>query len=161
MIEFVESREEMEQVLHGVPLGCLGMAVDGQPYVVPINHAYVDGKLLFHCALEGLKLDHLAANPAVCYTVARQPGIVERHGEGDPCHADSDSVICYGTARVVADLEERTALLNAFNRSFHLDAADLSAERVAGCGAIEITVHEMTGRRERDGELTCWRFAWE
>jgi nitroimidazol reductase NimA-like FMN-containing flavoprotein (pyridoxamine 5'-phosphate oxidase superfamily) len=158
--EFVESRKEMEAILREINFGFLGMAVDGKPYVIPLNYAYVDGKLLFHCALEGKKLDHIASNPRVCFTVARQPGAVERHGEGDPCHMDCDSVVCYGTARVVDDLEERTAVLNAFNRAFRPEADAIPAERAARCAAIEITIAEMTGRRERSRQLDCWQYSF-
>ena len=59
MDEFIESREEMEAILREINFGFLGMSVDGAPYVVPLNHAYVDGKILFHCALEGKKLDEI------------------------------------------------------------------------------------------------------
>ncbi len=160
MDDFIESREEMETILKEINFGFLGLSVDGQPYVVPLNYAYIDGKILFHCALEGKKLDQIAANPSVCFSVARQPGGVERHGEGDPCHMDADSVVCYGTARVIDDLKERTAVLNALNRYFRPEAKGIAAERVARCGAVEITVTEMTGRRERNRERTCWRYSF-
>ena len=157
MNELIESREEMEQLLHEITFGFLGLANEGRPYVVPLNYAYVDGRLLFHCALEGEKLDHIASNPMVSFAVARQTGVVERHSQ-NVCHADSESVVCYGTARVIGDMEERTEALNAFNRSFRPDAEPIPAERVANCGAVEIFVTEMTGRREQGGELTCWRY---
>ena len=70
----------------------------------------------------------------------------------------ADSVICYGAARVVEDLEERTAILTAFNRSFRPGAEAIPPNQAAGCAAIEIVVTEMTGRRERERELTCWRY---
>jgi nitroimidazol reductase NimA-like FMN-containing flavoprotein (pyridoxamine 5'-phosphate oxidase superfamily) len=158
MENFVESREEMEAILREVSFGFLGMAMAGEPYVVPLNYAYTGGKILFHCALEGKKLDYLASNPMVCFTVARQVGAVQRHNEGDPCHMDSESVVCYGTARVIDDLEERTTALNAFNHYFRPDAEGLSAKSVTECAAVEIAVVQMTGRRERDRKLTCWRF---
>jgi nitroimidazol reductase NimA-like FMN-containing flavoprotein (pyridoxamine 5'-phosphate oxidase superfamily) len=157
MNEFIESREEMEALLRAIPYGCLGLARDGQPYVVPLNYAYERGRILFHCALEGEKLDIIASNPDVCFAVARQHGSVERHLEG-VCHADTESVICYGRARLLADLDERTEVLNAFNRSFRPRAEPIPPERVANCGAVEIQVTEMTGRRERGGVLTCWRY---
>ncbi len=157
MNEFIESREEMEQLLREVRFGCLGLAHEGRPYVIPLNYAYVDGRLLFHCALEGAKLDHIASNPTVCFTVARQRGVVELHSES-LCQPDSESVICYGTARVIEDLEKRTEALNAFNRSFRPDAEPIPAERVATCAVVEIVVTEMTVRREQAGELTCWRY---
>jgi nitroimidazol reductase NimA-like FMN-containing flavoprotein (pyridoxamine 5'-phosphate oxidase superfamily) len=156
---FVESREEMEAILKEMSVGFLGMSADGESYVVPLNYAYTDGRILFHCALDGKKLDYLSANPAVCFAVARQRADeVRRHGAGDACHADCDSVICYGVARIIEDREERRGILNAFNRHFRRDADDIALEEVARCGAVEIVVSEMTGRRERNRELTCWRY---
>jgi len=104
---FIESREEMEQILQEEESGYLGLCQEERPYVVPVNYAYQDGKILFHCGLKGKKLDYIRANPQVCFVVARQPGRVQPHAGGDPCHVDSDSVICYGRARVLEDLGER------------------------------------------------------
>jgi len=159
--EFVISRAEMEALLGQEELGYLGITMDDQPYVVPLNYAYVDGRILFHCALTGKKLDYIRSNPRVCFAVARQAGTIDDHGRRDPCHVDSDSVICYGTARVIEDLDERKALLDAFNRRFRPDAEGIAAERVENCGAVEIQISEMTGRRERARERTCWRYRFE
>jgi nitroimidazol reductase NimA-like FMN-containing flavoprotein (pyridoxamine 5'-phosphate oxidase superfamily) len=157
MNEFTESKEEMEQFLREMTFGFLGLADEGRPYVVPLNYAYIDGTLLFHCALEGQKLEYIASDPTVCFTVARQTGVVERHSE-NVCHADSESVVCYGRARLIEDLNERTEVLSAFNRSFWPKAEPITADRVANCGAVEIVVTEMTGRRARGGEVACWRY---
>ena len=153
---FLDSRVEMEQLLREEVLGYLGLAGD-QPYVVPLNYSYADGKLLFHSALTGQKLDAIRENPRVCFTVGRQTGEVRDHAGGPPCHLDSDSVVCYGRARLLEDVAERAAALNAFNRRYRPDAPDIAAERVAQCMAVEVTITEMTGRRERDRQRTYWR----
>ncbi len=153
---FIESRKEMEQILREEVLGYLGLAGEEQPYVVPLNYAYAAGKILFHCALAGQKLDAIRRNSRVCFTVGRQTGEVRDHG-GSPCHVDSDSVICYGRARMLDDLTERTAALNAFNRRYRPEAPDVPRERVEQCMAVEITIAEMTGRQERDRHRTYWR----
>jgi nitroimidazol reductase NimA-like FMN-containing flavoprotein (pyridoxamine 5'-phosphate oxidase superfamily) len=70
---------------------------------------------------------------------------------------DSDSVICYGRARIVETVEERQALLDVFNRRFNPEGEPISQERAENCGAVEITVEEMTGRRERESGVTYWR----
>ncbi|MHB1005390.1 MAG: pyridoxamine 5'-phosphate oxidase family protein [Chloroflexota bacterium] len=158
--EFVDSREEMEQILGEEELGYLGLSEDGQPYVVPVNFAYTAGKIVFHCALSGQKLDAIRRNPQVCFTVSRQLGNVRDHGEGEPCHVDSNSVVCYGRARLVDELTEREAVLNAFNRRFRPQAPDLPLQRVEKCMAVEITVARMTGRQERSRRCTFWRFAF-
>jgi hypothetical protein len=155
---FVESREEMERILGDESLGFLGLSLDGAPYVVPLNYAYVEGRILFHCALAGKKLDYLRANPQVCFTVGRQFGAVRRHAEGDPCHVDNDSVICYGRARIVDDLDDRRRVLDAFNCAFRPDAEPISLESAAGCCAVEIQVTEMTGRRELERSRTYWTY---
>ena len=159
--EFITSRHEMEAILQEETIGYLGLSLGGQPYVVPLNYGYVEGKILFHCALTGMKLDYVEANPQVCFTVGRQSGEVRRHAEGDPCHLDSDSVICYGRARIIEDIEERQAALDAFNRCFRADAEGISLESTAKCGAVEIEISEMTGRREREGGRTYWRYRFE
>ncbi|HET6428051.1 MAG TPA: pyridoxamine 5'-phosphate oxidase family protein [Phycisphaerae bacterium] len=153
---FVDSRDEMEQILREEGLGLLGMTSDRGAYVVPLNYGYVDGRILFHCALEGRKLDCIRADPAVCFTVARQTGTVQPHF-GTECHVDNDSVICLGRARIVEDPQEKAALLNAFNRCFRPDAADIPEERIRTCAVVEIRIEEMTGRREVNREVTCWR----
>jgi uncharacterized protein len=156
---FIDSRAEMEEILREELLGYLGLAGEEQPYVVPLNYAYAAGKILFHCALTGQKLDAIRRNPRVCFTVGRQTGAVRDHA-GAPCHVDSDSVICYGRARLLDDLAERAAALNAFNRRFRPEAPDIPRERVEQCMAVEITITEMTGRQERDRHRTYWRSAF-
>jgi nitroimidazol reductase NimA-like FMN-containing flavoprotein (pyridoxamine 5'-phosphate oxidase superfamily) len=153
---FVASRTEMEQILREEGLGMLGLTSDAGPYVVPLNYGYVDGRIIFHCALAGRKLDCIRAHPTVCFTVARQIGAVQAHF-GTECHVDNDSVICLGQARIVDDPHEKEALLNAFNRCFHPDAADLPEARLRSCAAVEIRIQEMTGRREVGGKVIYWR----
>ena len=161
--DFVESRDEMDQLLHDETIGYLGLARDGRPYVVPLNYAYIDGRILFHCALAGMKLDYIRANPNVCFSVGRQSGEIRRHAGGNPCHVDSASVICYGTARVIDDLHERQAALNAFNRCFRSDAKEISLEEMDNCAVVEIKISEMTGRQESQEERqrTYWRYIFE
>ncbi len=45
-------------------------------------------------------------------------------------------------------------LLNAFNRRFRPDAADLSRERAERCLAVEIEVERMTRRQQLDRRRT-------
>jgi nitroimidazol reductase NimA-like FMN-containing flavoprotein (pyridoxamine 5'-phosphate oxidase superfamily) len=158
--EFIESRDEMERLLREERIGYLGLALNGKPYVGPLNYRHAGGKIWFHCGFKGKKLDYLKGNPDVCFVVVRQAGWVREHAGGNPCHVDNDSVICYGKARVIADLDERENALNAFNRRFRPDAADIARERVENCCVVEIAISEMTGRQERDRKRTCWHHSF-
>jgi nitroimidazol reductase NimA-like FMN-containing flavoprotein (pyridoxamine 5'-phosphate oxidase superfamily) len=123
--EFVESRKEMERLLH--------------------------------CAVRGSKLEIIRNNPNVCFTVSRHFGEMVSHPQGAKCHINSDSVICYGRARIIDNVEERCAVLNAFNRCLQPTAKEITLEEVEQCSAVEIVVDEMTGRSERDGKCTYWK----
>ena len=157
---FIESRDEMEKFLREEEIGYLGLSGDAKPYVVPLNYYYTDGKIYFHCGLKGKKITAMKKDPQVCFTVARQLAEVREHPGGDPCHVDSDSVICNGTARMIEDLDERSMALNAFNRRYRPDAPDVPEERVRKCCVVEITISEMTGRREKKKKRTHWRYVF-
>ncbi|MCP4543166.1 MAG: pyridoxamine 5'-phosphate oxidase family protein [Chloroflexi bacterium] len=159
--EFIESCTEMESILRREVIGYLGLSMNGEMYVVPLNYGYVDGKILFHCALTGKKLDYIKANPHVCFTVGWQSGEVRRHAEGDPCHMDNDSVICYGKAWIVEDVKERKDVLDAFNRCFDPNAKEITLEAAENCYAVEIEIAEMTGRRERERKYTYWKHSFD
>jgi nitroimidazol reductase NimA-like FMN-containing flavoprotein (pyridoxamine 5'-phosphate oxidase superfamily) len=154
--KFVESRKEMEKILTEEHIGYLGLSKDGKPYVVPVTFGYANGRILFHCSLAGKKLDYIKANPQVCFTVARHFGEMVPHPQGASCHAESDSVICYGMARIVADAEERRKILNIFNHCLQPKAKEITQDEVATCSAVEIKVTEMTGREERNSNCVYW-----
>ncbi|MCX6024732.1 MAG: pyridoxamine 5'-phosphate oxidase family protein [Chloroflexi bacterium] len=158
---FIESRREMEKGLTEERVGSLGLSLHGLPYVVPLNYGYAAGKILFHCALTGKKLDYIRANPQVCFTVGRQFGEVVPHPQGAVCHVNGDSVICYGIARIISDAEERRKTPNTFNHCLQPDAKEITLEDGSICCAVEITVTEMTGREERDGKCVYWRQGFE
>ena len=62
---------EIIRILDTAKVLHLGLAVDNEPYVVPLNYGYTmdDGKLTFylHSAVKGKKLDMLRANPNVYF----------------------------------------------------------------------------------------------
>lgn len=154
--EFIEHLEGIETILKGEGVGFLGLVDGPGVYVVPLNYAYVPGRIIVHCSRTGHKLDCIRAHPDVCFTVGRQTGEVQAHG-GGTCHVDNDSVICYGRARIVEDLQEKAELLNHFQRFFRPDAPDLTVGLVKSCTAVEIRIMEMTGRHERQGKTFLWR----
>ena len=88
----------------------LGLAVDNEPYVVPMNYGYTmeEGKLVLylHSALQGKKLDMMRANPKVFFEIDCDL----KPFEGSvPCQYGLvySSVMGRGTARIVEDVEEK------------------------------------------------------
>jgi nitroimidazol reductase NimA-like FMN-containing flavoprotein (pyridoxamine 5'-phosphate oxidase superfamily) len=156
--KFIESEEEMEKLLTEERVGYLGLSQHNVPYVVPLTYGYFEGKIIFHGSLEGKKLEIIRVNPAVCFTVSRHYGAMVSHPQGAECHADSDSVICYGRARIIEDIQERCMILNKFNRRLQPQAREITEVEVESCSAVEISIEQMTGRTERDSKCTFWKW---
>ena len=72
--------EECIAVLQSAPRGILTVhGENGYPYGIPMNFVFLDGKIYFHCAKEGHKIDAVRADDKVSFTVLSEP--VKNDGE--------------------------------------------------------------------------------
>lgn len=159
----LDDKAQMEAVLRSESVGHLAMAADGEVYLVPLNYAYDEGRILFHCALKGRKLDMLRAEPNVCFEVCRQDGPPRDH-QGQKCDPPFVSVICWGAARVIEDLAERQEILTAFQARYSTPEqtfGPITPERAQACGAVVITVTRMTGRQAKGDNNARWEWPAE
>jgi len=158
-IDPVPSNGECERIVQAYSTGVLVMCQGFVPYAVPMNHAWSEGRLYFHCAPTGRKLDVIRANSRVCYVINGcfgQPGDL-----ADPrkCHGNWESVIAYGRARVPEDAEERRQAFLVFGRYYNRDF-ELSEEAATTTSAIILEVETMTARREAPGQpVDYWSWA--
>ena len=104
----------------------------------------MDGKIVFHCATEGHKLDAIRRNPKVSFCVIRQDNIIP-----EDFNTLYRSAIAFGRARIMDDEEKRTyiqtlAAKYAPGRSKEADAyinSDWS-----GFSVVVIDVDHLTGK---------------
>ncbi|WP_026678290.1 pyridoxamine 5'-phosphate oxidase family protein [Fictibacillus gelatini] len=105
-------QEKIDSFLRQAKVGLLGLADDHQPYVVPLNFVWWNDAIYFHGAEEGRKNKIMYENPGVCFTVCAEYGTI-----ADPVPAKTDtaymSVMLFGKASPVADLDEATGALQA------------------------------------------------
>ena len=92
-----------DDVIQGTYQGVLAMTVGDEPYAVPLNHAYREGRFYFHCASSGRKLDAIRQNPSVAYVIKKYYGDSAELARSMKCHGHWESVIAYGRARVVSE----------------------------------------------------------
>jgi nitroimidazol reductase NimA-like FMN-containing flavoprotein (pyridoxamine 5'-phosphate oxidase superfamily) len=116
------SDEDSAGLLERALVGRVGtVGADGTPYVVPMNFVYEHAGRRIHLHL-ARQQGHLAANlafsPKVCFEVD-EPGPLIATGE-TACETDHvyESVICFGEARVVSDLDERTRIARLFIQKY-------------------------------------------
>lgn len=83
---------------------------DGYPYAVPLSYVYHNGKLYFHSAQSGYKLDAIQANPKASFCVIGQDHVVP------PEYTTYfRSVIAFGTVRVLEDEAEKREAIEALS----------------------------------------------
>ena len=66
----VTDPREINRILSSTNIGRLATSgADGYPYITPVNFIWREGKIYFHSATVGEKLDNLAREPKVCFEV--------------------------------------------------------------------------------------------
>ena len=106
----VTDPHQIRDILNKAKVLHLGLCVDNEPYVVPMNYGYImEGETLvlyLHSAVQGKKLDMIRANPRVFFELDcdRMPFEGEK-----PCQYGLvySSVMGRGTACIVEDVEEK------------------------------------------------------
>lgn len=140
---------DCDELLAAGIYGILATASDEQPYAVPLSYIWLDKKIYFHCAINGRKLDNLAANPQVCFTVVGND-VEAFFWEGNYSTTYS-SVMIFGKCRIVVDLAEKKSALQALcqkylpNHMDHVDQAIQSANKITA--VYVINPESVTGKR--------------
>ena len=137
---------------------------DGSPYGVPLSLARTDDRIFyFHCALEGDKLDCIAANPTVALSAVTRctPTVGPKDGSFT---LQYKSAMAVGTAELVQGREEKIEALRAICQRFlpqHMDAFGDAIERsLERTAVVKITLTDPpTGKRkqyDREGVEMKW-----
>ncbi len=141
--------EECTAILETAYRGFLSVIGDGgYPYTVPINFFYKEGKLYFHCAREGHKLDALQACDKACFTVIDEP---QKEPEDWWYHVRS--VICFGRIHIVDDEEERHSLLRQLGKKYFPEGYDMESDMRRNAGharVLAFSIEHMSGKRVRE-----------
>jgi nitroimidazol reductase NimA-like FMN-containing flavoprotein (pyridoxamine 5'-phosphate oxidase superfamily) len=133
---------------------------DGTPYGVPLSLARTDDKTFyFHCALEGDKLDCIAANPRVALSAVTKcaPTVGPKDGSFT---LQYKSAMAVGKAEIVKDRDEKIKALRAICQRFlpkYMDAFnDAIARSLERTAVVKITLTAPpTGKRkqyDKEGE---------
>ena len=141
-----EAEALLAQGSHGV-LSLVGD--DGYPYGVPPSYAYAAGKLYFHSATAGHKLDAIASCDKASFCVVAADDVVQEEYTTAYC-----SVIAFGRIRMLeAEAEKHAALLllaekysPALPTSRHLQAI---AADIAHTTLLEFTIEHISGKEGR------------
>lgn len=138
------SAEKAWDILKNAPFATIAMnGTDGWPYAVSVSYALIENRLYFHSALEGMKVDCIAADGRVCVTA-----VAEQHTLPDEMSVAYQSAVGFGTASLVTDAEERRAGLMAICAKYAPDNPNNERESTNCTRAkvYRIVIEELTGK---------------
>lgn len=139
------SDEECIDILINEPRGVLAvLGDDDYPYAVPLSHVYVDGKIYFHGAKTGHKIDAIKKHSKVSYCV-KDNGVKEK----DSWWYTFRSVIVFGKITTLADDAEKIDKLTHLGNKFFPtpeETVDEINRLLDKTEVFEITIEHMTGK---------------
>lgn len=138
--------DESIRILQHATSGTLALLGDeGYPYALPISHVYVDGRLYFHSALEGHKVDAIRRCDKASFCVVEQD---EVHGEQFTTYFRS--VIAFGRIHIVDSEEEKLEMARMLGMKFNPgDHEGLAKELEKGFARmlmIRLDIEHLTGK---------------
>jgi hypothetical protein len=118
---------------------------DGQPYGVPLNYAYKDNCIYFHCALEGHKTDNLDDNPKVSFCIVGNTEVL-------PSEFSTNyvSAVAFGVASEVLGTERYDALvllLEKFSPGFMEEGKKYIKKLDKVTKVIKIEIQHISGKK--------------
>ncbi|MEE4194027.1 MAG: pyridoxamine 5'-phosphate oxidase family protein [Anaerolineae bacterium] len=143
---FFEQIEYLETVIKQAVYFHVAFAVEGQPYVVPMNYGYANGVFYTHSKPTGRKLDLLAQNPKVAFSL--QANVEPLHDAEKPenCTMRYLSVIGEGIAELVQDNAEKIIALNAISAQYDLPPCEADEKMLNAIAILKITPATMAGK---------------
>ena len=139
------SSEECVEILINEPRGVLGLLGDDDyPYTVPMSHVYVDGKIYFHGAKKGHKLDAVKKYDKVSYCVVDNG--IKNKGEW---WYTFKSVIVFGKIKTLTDRKGKIDKLTHLGDKFfptHEETVDEINRLLDKTEVFEITIEHMSGK---------------
>ena len=140
---------EIQRILEKASVLRLGLAVDNEPYVVPMNYGYVmEGEkltLYLHSAMRGKKLDMIRANPRVFFELDCDL----KPFEGiKPCTygLSYSSVMGRGEAVLVEDVEEKMQAMTCLMKTQTGKDFSFDEKLVGMVAVVRIDVSEYTAK---------------
>ena len=109
------SNEESIAILQKATAGTLALLGDDDyPYAVPISYVYHDGKLYFHSALEGHKVDAIRKCDKASFCVIEQDDVQPKKYT-----TFYRSVIAFGRIHIVEDEQEKLATIRLLGNRYN------------------------------------------
>jgi nitroimidazol reductase NimA-like FMN-containing flavoprotein (pyridoxamine 5'-phosphate oxidase superfamily) len=144
----MQKNSDVDSILDRALVGRIGTSLKDQPYIVPVNFLYSEGKIYFHSASKGQMYEYITANPQVCFEVDE---IGKTIPNIDPCKFSFTykSVIAFGKVSFIQDPAEKVTVLTKLVEKYDTEKMVeevVTADKLGDVAVGEITIERMTGK---------------
>lgn len=99
--------QEAKEILDHAEYGIMStVSKDGQPYGLPLNYAYKNDGIYFHCATSGHKIENIEQNSKVSFCVVGKTKVLP-----EKFATEYESAVVFGVVSEVNGAEKHDALL--------------------------------------------------
>ena len=142
--------QELEAIINNCDVCRVAFANDNVPYIVTMNFGYSgeDGKIYFHSAREGRKIDMIGKNNYVCFEMDTNHILYDSIKACDFGMSYS-SIVGFGYITIVKDPVERISGLNQI-MSHYTSKKEFSYKQDAleKTMVLRLDIREMTGKKK-------------
>ena len=140
------TQEESIAILQKATAGTLALLGDDDyPYAVPISYVYNEGKLYFHSALNGHKVDAIRKYDKASFCVIEQDDV-----QPEKYTTFFRSVIVFGRIHIIEDEKEKLEIVRMLGNRYNPNQDDaLQKEIESGLSrllAIRFDIEHLTGK---------------
>ena len=141
------SQEQCVEIMNRNTAGVLAVSGDsGYPYAVPLSYVYEDGKVFFHCAKSGHKLDAIMREEKASFCVVDRDQVVP-----EQYTTYFASVIAFGRVRVLeTEGELREAMEPLAKKYWPQDSAEgrkaVVDNALSRLCVLRLDIEHMTGK---------------
>ncbi len=140
------SEAETIAILQSCTSGVLAVSGDdGYPYAVPLSFVYKDGKLFFHFAKAGHKLDGIGRNNKVSFCVVKADNVIPK-----TFTTHFRSAIVFGRARILTEDSEKKHALECLVEKYSPDYVSEGQSEIERAWdrvcVAEVEIEHMTGK---------------
>ena len=137
--------------IHGIVRGCevcrLGLAVDGEPYVVPISFGFDGEAVYFHTAKSGRKIDMMTANPRACVQFERNVELVTNDDDACAWTFSFESVIGFGSVTELVRDRDKIHALNRIMQHYSDREWSYGEQSMSSTRVWRVDLDILTGKR--------------
>ena len=136
-------------IVRGCQVCRVGLAVDGEPYVVPVSFGFDGESVYFHTAKTGKKIDMMTANPRACVQFERNVELVTNPDDACEWSFSYESVIGFGAVTEITGDREKHHALNRIMEQYSGRDWTFSETALASTRVWRVELDGLTGKRSQ------------